>query len=274
MGFFLFALAGFGLLFGSFANVVIWRLPRRESLAAPASHCPKCETPIAWYDNIPVISWLVLRGRCRSCGCVIPARYPAVELLCGVLWLGAGMRFGMTLNALFAAVLFLGLLVLAFIDLDHQRLPNVLVGALGLLGAFGVGLGLFVDPLDVPLVGIAAQGWFSRPWAAAALGLLLGGGTSLLISLLYHAMRGKSGLGMGDVKLLGVLGIFTGPLVLMVLMLGSIMGTVYGVAYMRRGGVSATTRVPFGPFLAAGAVIVVLFGPQLWMAYAHAVGFA
>lgn len=270
--FFLFALAGFGLLFGSFANVVIWRFPRGESLTSPPSHCPNCSAPIAWYDNVPVVSWFVLRGRCRSCGARISARYPLVEVSSGLLWVLAGLVFGMTGSAGFAVVLFYVLLILTFIDIDHKRLPNVLVGALGVVGLIGVIISQFTRVPLVPLVGIAGSGLFSQPWLVAASGLVLGGGVSLLITALYGMLRGKAGLGMGDVKLLGVLGLFLGPYVLMVLMVGSILGAVYGLCTSRRGGDLRSARIPFGPFLAAGAVLTAAVGPGLWTAYARLVG--
>lgn len=268
------ALVGFGLLFGSFANVVIWRLPRGESLAQPGSHCPVCGAPIAWVDNIPVLSWLLLRGRCRSCAVSISIRYPLVEALSGILWLVAGLRFGMSWMTAITVLLFYTLLILTFIDIDHQRLPNVLVGALGVVGLLGVVVSGVTDTTLAPLVGVAKAGTFSRPWSAAALGVVLGGGASLLLSLGYGAVRGKTGLGMGDVKLLGVLGLFTGPYILMVLMLGSIMGAVYGILAMRGNPERGSTRIPFGPFLAAGAAVTVVVGPDLWSVYAKLVGLA
>ncbi|MRR35468.1 prepilin peptidase, partial [bacterium] len=120
----------FGLVFGSFANVVIWRFPRGESLSAPASHCPLCERPIRWRDNIPVVSWVILRARCRDCGTPIHWRYPAVELLTALLWVLAVLKFGATPRAVMTACVFYLLVILAFIDLDVRRLPNPIVALL------------------------------------------------------------------------------------------------------------------------------------------------
>ena len=128
----------FGLLFGSFANVVIWRLPRGESLSTPGSHCPSCETAIGWRDNVPVLSWVMLRGRCRSCAAPISARYPLVELTSGVLWLAMWAVFGPSLALGFAIAFVYLLMILSFIDLDTMRLPNQLVALLAVIGVAGV----------------------------------------------------------------------------------------------------------------------------------------
>jgi len=150
------SMALFGLLFGSFANVVIWRFPRGESVVRPGSHCPRCDAPIAWYDNIPVLAWLVLRGRCRQCSEPISARYPLVEAASGALFLLAALVWGPSARALFGAALFWFLLTLSLIDLEHMRLPNPLVGALALLGLVGVLLSQLLGQDVVPLVGIGA----------------------------------------------------------------------------------------------------------------------
>ncbi|MBN2404720.1 MAG: prepilin peptidase [Coriobacteriia bacterium] len=267
--FLLMALGGFGLLFGSFANVIIWRFPRGESLAFPGSHCPACSAPINWYDNVPVVSWLLLRGRCRACKEAIPFRYPAVELLSGILWIVAGIRFGLTGQTFFAVLLFYMLLVLTFIDIDHKRLPNGIVALLGVAGLVGIGASSLSGVNLLPLVALSAG---SSPLASAALGVLLGGGLSLAISVAYGALRGSVGLGMGDVKLLAVLGLFLGPYVLMTFMIGSMIGAVYGLTTSHRAAEGISQRIPFGPFLASGAVITALFGPAAWAAYARLVG--
>lgn len=249
----------FGLLFGSFANVVIWRFPRRESLSFPPSHCPVCESGIAPYDNIPVLSWLLLRGKCRSCGAPIAIRYPLVELLSAILWLLAGWRFGMTLQTPAAVALFYLLLILAFIDLDTMRLPNPLVA--GLAGA-GV-LGVVVSSVGYPCVPLTplGPGVLSTPFGAAAAGAIACGGLPLLISTVYAKLRGRDGFGMGDVKLLAALGVFLGLYGLLVYFVGSLFAVVFGLA---RGGRDGGFKFPFGPFLAIGAVVVALFGPQMW----------
>jgi len=258
-------LAGlFGLLFGSFANVVIWRLPRGESLSSPGSRCPACETPIAWYDNVPVLSWLALRGRCRSCGTRISPRYPLVELLSGGLWLAMWYLYGPTLALPFAICFAYLLMILAFIDLDTMRLPNALVGLLAIVGAFGVVVSEVTGDPTVPL--LHGGGALESAWAFAAAGLLVGGAVPLALSAAYAALRGRQGMGMGDVKLLGTMGIFLGLYVLIALLLGSMAGALSALL-PREGGVRR--KIPFGPFLAFGGVLCLALGPQLWAWYAQ-----
>jgi leader peptidase (prepilin peptidase) / N-methyltransferase len=141
----------FGLLLGSFANVVIWRFPRGESLNTPGSHCPACDAPVRWYDNIPVISWVLLRARCRSCGEPIASRYPAVELLSGLLWLAAAITYGAGVQAVIAGFFFWTLLILTFIDLDTMRLPNPIVAALAVFGLLGATVSQLISVAWVPL---------------------------------------------------------------------------------------------------------------------------
>lgn len=262
----------FGLLFGSFANVVIWRQPRGESIAHPGSHCPGCDTPIAWYDNIPVISWFVLRGRCRQCSEPISLRYPLVEATSGALFLIAALVWGPSVRALFGAALFWFLLVLSMIDIDHMRLPNALVSALALVGLLGALLSQLLGWQVVPLVGVGARGLTAQPLVAAGIGVLLGAGLPAAIALAYRAIRGTSGFGMGDVKLLGALGIFLGPYVLLNVFLSSLLGAVWGIA-SRGSERLAQRRIPFGPWLAIGAVLTALFGETLWLAYRSIAGF-
>jgi len=304
------ALALFGLVFGSFANVVIWRFPRGESLSHPDSHCPVCETPIIWRDNIPVLSWLLLRGKCRACGVRISPRYPIVELMSGVLWVLAGVRFGMTLQTAFAIAFFYFLLLLTWIDLDTMRLPNALVGWLALIGLAGAAIAQFTGVPATPLIGESVLG-VTSPLLMAVIGALVCAVPALLLSMIMAAILKRPALGMGDVKLLGVIGIFLGGYGLMAFFVGSVLGAVYGVASAGRshrdegepahspdpadtweaaepaaadevepaetGEADVETPpeespakgspFPFGPALAAGAVIVTLVGPQLWMWY-------
>ncbi len=262
------SLALFGLLFGSFANVLIWRFPRGESVAFPGSHCPVCDHVIRWYDNIPLISWAILRGRCRDCSAPISARYPLVELLSGVLWLVAGMRFGFTAQSLLCAGFFYTLLVLTFIDLDTYRLPNAIVGALALSGTLAAVIAQLTGMPLTPLLHVAAEGWLSHPIASALTGAALGAGLSGGLAFAYGRARGRSGLGMGDVKLLGAIGVFLGPYVLLTLFAGSILGVIGGIVDANRtGGSTAAHRIPFGPYLAAGSVLTTLAGPAIWAWY-------
>lgn len=296
----------FGLVFGSFANVVIWRFPRGESLSHPDSHCPMCETPILWRDNIPVLSWLLLRGKCRACGVPISPRYPSVELISGLLWLAAGVRFGMSAQTGFAVVFFYLLMILTFIDLDTMRLPNPIVGLLALVGIAGALLGQFTDLAAVPLLA-GSTPFGGAPLAAVVFGGLACSVPALALSIVMAAILKRPALGMGDVKLLGVMGMYLGLYGLLALFIGSLMGAIYGiVAGMREpkddsDGVQVTTEAdddfrgstdsesdsdtttdsdtlvasalrrgkpfPFGPALSTAAVIVTLAGPQIWEWY-------
>jgi len=257
----------FGLLFGSFANVLIWRFPRGESVVSPGSHCPSCDHPIRWHDNIPLVSWLVLRGRCRDCGAAISGRYPLVELLSGLLWLAAGLAFGLSVRSVACVIFFYMLLVLTFIDLDTYRLPNAIVGFLALAGLVGA---VTAQLTGVPITPLAAagEGVLAQPLVAALVGVALGVGLSGAIAGLYGLLRGRTGLGAGDVKLLGAMGLFLGPYVLLALLVGSLAGAVGGVIDASRSGESvATHRVPFGPYLALGGVVSALTGPAIWAWY-------
>lgn len=269
---YLIALTLFGLVFGSFANVLVWRIPRDESIVSPGSRCPSCGKPIRWYDNVPVLSWVILRARCRDCGEPISVRYPLVELLSGALWLAAGLRFGISGETLACVVLFYLLLVLSFIDLDVRRLPDVLVAPLAASGAAAVVISSTSGVRMAPLVGLAESGTFASPWIVAVTGLALGAGLSGASAWIYGAIRKRQGLGMGDIKLLGAMGLFTGPYILLVLFSGSLLGALAGVVQARRTGEGGGTMLPFGPFLAAGCVIAVLWGPAIWAGYSALVG--
>ncbi len=240
--------AVFGAVVGSFLNVVAYRLPRRESLVTPASRCPGCATPIKPYDNIPVIGWLLLRGRCRACGEGISPRYPMVEGLTAVLAVSVVLTKHSVHDIALGLVLVLILVPVALIDLDHRIIPNRIT----LFGAIAaIGIGLATRPSGVPEQLIAG---------AAA------GGFLLAFVLLY-----PRGMGMGDVKLAAVLGLFLGREVGVALFVGVVAGTVVGAAIMARVGVAQgrKTAVPFGPFLAVGGIVALLAGPALVHWYLH-----
>lgn len=267
------AFALLGLVFGSFGNVVIWRFPRGESVVSPGSHCPACGSPVRWYDNIPVVSWIALRGRCRDCGAAIAPRYLIVEAVSGALFALAVVKFGVSLQAAFAASLFWLLLVLSVIDLDCMRLPNPLVAGLAAVGFVGTLVSEFTELIGTPLVPLPAAGVLSSPIAWGILGAALGAGVPGSVALIYGLVRGKRGLGMGDIKLLGALGFFLGPYVVLTLFFGSIIGAVVGVLGLKQGPLS-DTRIPFGPSLAAAAVIVALVGPAVVTWYFGLTGIA
>jgi leader peptidase (prepilin peptidase)/N-methyltransferase len=239
-----FAAVLFGLVVGSFLNVVIHRVPRRESVVWPASHCPHCGEPIRPGDNLPLISYLLLRGRCRNCKEPISARYPAVEALTGVLFGTAAYEFGLSLELLSALVLIAALIVLAAIDLEHRLLPNVIVGPAALAGLI---LSLLVNP----------AGWWIYPLSA----LVVAG------VLLVLALAIPGGMGMGDVKMGGMLAAFLGPYAALAVFLGALLGAVTGGLLMVAGKVQRRSHLPFGLFMAIGGIISLFVGPQLWSLY-------
>jgi leader peptidase (prepilin peptidase)/N-methyltransferase len=231
-----------GAIFGSFFNVVAYRLPRGESLSRPRSRCPRCEMPIKPYDNVPVLSWLALRGRCRACRAPISARYPLVEAGTGLLCALVVIAKGADEDALLGLALVLLLVPVTLIDLDHRIIPNsmMLVGAV-----VAPALVLLVAPDDIlehVIAAIAAGGFF------------------LLAVLAY-----PRGMGMGDVKLAGVLGLFLGRAVAPALFVALVSGTLVGALIMARKGVQEgrKTAVPFGPFLALGGVVALFAGDAL-----------
>jgi leader peptidase (prepilin peptidase)/N-methyltransferase len=237
------ALAGvFGLLLGSFLNVVAYRLPRGESLAFPGSHCPSCETPIKFYDNIPVLSWLWLRGHCRACHSSISARYPIVETATAVLLVAVVLAKGADRDAWLGLALVLLLVPVTLIDLDHRIIPNKLM----LLGTVvSIGLVLVTDPDSLTEHLIAGAG---------------AGGFLLVAALAYPA-----GMGMGDVKLAGVMGLFlgrdVGPAMLVALVAGSLVGALI---IARKGAKEGRkTAIPFGPYLAFGALVGLFAGDAM-----------
>jgi leader peptidase (prepilin peptidase)/N-methyltransferase len=274
-------LGAFGLIFGSFANVLIWRVPRGESIVSPGSRCPSCGHDIRWYDNVPVLSWLLLRGRCRDCGEPIAWRYPAVELASGALWLLAGWRFGLSWPVPLAVAFFFLLLVLSVIDMEHRRLPTSLIYTLG--GA-AVVAALFAQVTGLPfspLTHAASSGVLASPLVASGLGLVLGAGVAWAISAAYGKLRGRQGLGFGDVRLLGAMGLVLGPFVLLAYGLANVFGVVVAVPMMlvgrnRAGEEGATPfgqiSFAFGPYLALGGLVTALAGPALWSGYLRLFG--
>ncbi len=231
-----------GLLAGSFLNVVAWRMPRGESLLLPGSHCPGCEHPVRPYDNVPVLSWLALRGRCRDCAEPISARYPLVEALTALLAAGVVLTSDSLHDVLLGLVLVALLVPIALIDLDHRIIPNRLT-ALGALAALAIGLA--TEPSEVPqqLIAAAAAGGF----------------------LLLAALARPGGMGMGDVKLAGMLGLFLGREVAVALLVALVAGTLVGIVVMARRGAreGRKTAIPFGPFLALGGAVALLAGPAI-----------
>jgi leader peptidase (prepilin peptidase)/N-methyltransferase len=239
-----------GLVVGSFLNVVVHRLPREQSLAFPGSRCPSCGAPIAAYDNVPVLSWILLRGRCRACRAPIGIRYPALELSNGVLW-ALVFRFAPSWpDALTGAFLCSAGLALLAIDADFQILPDVIT-----LPGIAVGLAL-------------AFGSQRRTPLSALLGAALGAGGLFLLAFLYEKIAGQEGMGLGDVKMLGMIGACLGPAgVLVTVLAASLSGSVVGIALMIARGADGKMRLPFGVFLALGAIGAWFFGDPLVSRY-------
>lgn len=261
----------YGLAFGSFANVVVWRLPRGESLSSPPSRCPSCGAGIRWYDNLPVVSWIALRARCRDCGVRISARYPLVEALSGALFGLAWLAFEEPGRVIAAAGMFWFLLVLAFIDLDTMRLLNPLVAA---LAGSGLVLSLVAQVTGLALVPLTplGEGLMAEPLVSSAAGAALGAGTSLAIALVYSMIRKQEGFGMGDVKLLGAMGFFLGPYVLVAFVTGTLLGAAWGLVAMGWRGLGLRDRMPFGPFLAIGGLVAATVGSDVVAWYLGVVG--
>ncbi|HVF41887.1 MAG TPA: prepilin peptidase [Pyrinomonadaceae bacterium] len=264
---FLVAVAGlFGAVIGSFLNVVIHRVPREESIAFPASRCPSCGTAIRPYDNIPVVSWAVLRGRCRSCRTPISARYPAVELLTGVLFaLTFWLRSGLTLSLPFDLAFVAAILALIFIDAEHMILPNVITYP-------GAALALVARAVVPNLYGVASLGGEQtqlRPWlvslGGALLGALVGGGFLWLVGWIWERWRGVEAMGLGDVKMMFMVGAYLGwPLTLLTIFVGVLTGSVAGVAVMMRSKErDMQMMLPFGIFLGAGSLVSLFFGTAI-----------
>lgn len=235
----------FGLLFGSFLNAAIHRVPLGVDILR-RSFCPRCGKQIRWYHNLPLISWVSLRGRCGDCGEPISLRYPAVELAGGVLAALAVALFGVGVSAASMILFCYLMVVLALIDADHRILPNVITLPFTLVG-FGLS---FLDPR----IG----------WLDSLIGALVGGGTLYLVAWAYRRARGREGMGMGDVKMMLLVGAFLGVNgAIMTIFLGSLIGSVLGVAFILMAGKNSEYELPFGTFLAAAAVVTAFWGPQI-----------
>jgi leader peptidase (prepilin peptidase)/N-methyltransferase len=254
----------FGLIIGSFLNVCILRIPAGKSIVLPASGCTKCGKAIAPYDNIPVLSWLILGGKCRNCKTKISAMYPAVEFLTGVLFLACYLVFGPTLDALKWAVFAALLVVLTITDLRERILPDK-------VNFFGLGVGLLFSLFTQSLDGTAlwlARRWFDFPppqavlsFADAALGALAGSGLLWIVAEGYFRLRGREGMGLGDVKMMAAVGAFLGlKRTMMTVLVGSLLGSIIGVLLISLSKKGRDYELPFGTFLGAGALLVLFFG--------------
>jgi len=235
-----------GAVVGSFLNVCIWRIPEGQSIVTPASHCPRCGSPVRFYDNIPLVSWLVLRGRCRDCGGPISPRYPLVELLTALLSLAVFQLYGPRLEYVAAFLFAAALVVITFIDLDHQIIPDV------------------ISLPGIPVFFLLAVFVMGVPFWESLFGILIGGGFLYLIAVGYELLTKREGMGGGDIKLLAMIGAFLGwKSLFFVVFMSSILGALVGVVLIALKGKDMKYAVPFGPFLSIAAVLYLFVGPAL-----------
>jgi len=251
----LIAIAAFALATGSFLNVVIYRVPRQESIVWPGSHCPKCGEELSWYDNIPLFSWLGLRGKCRYCGRPISWQYPLVELGTALLFVAAFFKFGLDLKFLFAVLMLVVLLAVAVVDIQRQIIPNrIILPSLIAAPLLAVVAGL-AGRQGMPIVGTVG-------YLEMVIGFILGGGLLLLIALVR-----PGGMGGGDIKLAAFMGIFLGRYVLIALFIGFLLGSLAGIIAMAFFHKSRKDLLPFGPYLSLGAMLTIFFGLELFQWY-------
>lgn len=242
-----------GSIFGSFMNVCIYRLPRGQSIVFPPSSCPRCGSRILWYDNIPVIGFLLLGGKCRTCKETISPRYPVVESVTGLLAVLLFFKFGVSVT-FFAMFLFCAaLVVVTFIDLEHRIIPDE-ISLPGII--LGFILSFFMENIYLPgeILG----------WKESLLGIAAGGGSLLLVAYAYQLIARKEGMGGGDIKLLAMMGAFLGwRAVPFIIFLSSLAGSAVGISLMLARNKDSRLSLPFGPFLAFGALMFIFFGRQI-----------
>jgi leader peptidase (prepilin peptidase)/N-methyltransferase len=243
----------FGLCIGSFLNVCIYRLPASKSITnPPRSICPSCNSQIPYYDNIPVLSYLWLKGRCRQCGAPISFRYVVVELMTGIVAVGALFHFGLTLEGLIYFVFISSLIAITFIDIDHKIIPDVITLP-------GILMGLIAS-FALPAVG----------FKDSIIGMLVGGGALWVVAWVYYVLTRKDGMGGGDIKLLAMMGTIIGLKgVIFTIFVSSAVGTLVGVTVMMVKGKDMKFAVPFGPFLSIGAITYIFFGQEIIYSYVN-----
>lgn len=239
-----------GAIFGSFGNVIIYRLPKEESIVKPRSYCYSCKTPIKWYDNIPILSWFILRGRCRHCGARFSFRYPLVELIMAVLFMLSYHYVGISWSLLEYLIFIFGLVVCTFIDLDHMILPDEFTLSGIVIGLLGAALNPHRDFLD------------------ALFGVLMGGGFLWGMAYVYYLLTKQEGMGGGDIKLLAWIGALLGwKAIPFVIMSSAIIGSVVGLIAARKQKAGLKTVIPFGPYLALGAILYLFGGETIGLWY-------
>jgi leader peptidase (prepilin peptidase) / N-methyltransferase len=250
---FLYIIAGLlGAILGSFANVCIVRLPADESIVRPASHCPSCGHTLSWWENIPILSYLILRARCRGCGAFISPIYPAVEVICLLLSLLTWWKFGNPLEYfLYFCLLIIPLVIISFIDLEHRIIPN----EISIPGIF-VGIGVHTI--------LAGSGGYGAAAIDSIIGAVAGGGALFLVAFVYEKIKKQEGLGGGDIKLIAMLGAFFGwRASIFILFASSVIGSIVGllmIAVLRK---DMKYAIPFGPFLAAAGLVYLFVGREI-----------
>jgi len=264
----------FGLVIGSFLNVCIYRIPIGKSVVTPGSACPHCGTSIRPFDNIPVLSYLILLGRCRNCKASISIQYPIVELMTGAAFFACAWKWDFASPTFVNTLLLSIVIVLVFTDWHHRILPNVLTLP-------GIIAGILLSPFQSR--SYYSFDWISSkaasliwpgnpqaalPWTGSVIGAVIGGGILLVVGLVYEKLRKRQGLGMGDVKMMAMVGAFLGyPLAILTLMAGSLFGTLLGIALMLAGRGSLQTKLAFGVFLGIGTVISIFYGLSFLLWY-------
>ena len=249
-----------GSLIGSFLNVCIHRLPRGESIVSPGSHCPKCGKPIRWYDNIPMLSYIFLKGRCRHCTSTISARYFTVELITAFLFLALFLQFGLSISLFIYLAFVSSLIAMSFIDFEHKIIPDI-------LDCPGIILGLVISILH-PAIHVRPQPWnliFNSPGIAAAAdsfsGIILGSGILIVLAIAGKAVFKKEAMGFGDVKLLAMIGAFLGwQMVLLTIFVSAVIGSVVGIIIKLK---TSGSYIPYGPYLALGALAAIFYGERI-----------
>lgn len=241
-----------GACIGSFLNVCIFRIPESKSIVTPGSACPGCNTFLKFYDNIPILSYLFLLGKCRTCSAPISIRYPMVELLTGLLAFAAVIKFGVSIDFSIYFIFICALVVITFIDLDHQIIPDI-------ISLPGIPIGLLSSLFLASLY-----------FKDALIGALIGGGSLFLVAWGYQLITGKEGMGGGDIKLLAMIGAFIGwQGVFFTIFVASASGSIIGAVLMLFAQKDLKFAVPFGPFLSLGAIAYIFFGPELIFWYYH-----
>ncbi len=247
----------FGLIIGSFLNVVIYRLPDNQSIVSPPSHCPICGKPIKPYDNIPLLSYIILRGKCRYCGSRISLRYPAVELITGLTAAGLFIKYGFNVDFIVFFILSACLIAITFIDIDYRIIPNT-ISYPGIIIGFAAS---FFVSINNPI--------------NAAIGILTGAGILFSTAFIYKAVTGVEGMGMGDVKLMAMIGAFLGwEAVLYTIIISAFIGSIVGVLLVLLAGKGRRYAIPYGPFISASAISYLFYGQILIHSYLRMIGYA